>query len=195
MQVSLAVGLFIGTNIDDIFVLLSFFSDKRFKTSEVALGQYSGIFILSIGSIILAYGAKQIPSNYIGLLGFIPLCLGLYKLWELISSGKDTGNQDDEFLPISTTQKTTNVLTVIGVTLANGGDNVGVYVPLFAKQSLSTLAIYLSVFAVMTAIWCAFAYYLIQHDKIGGVIKRLSHYFVPWVFIFLGGYILYESWT
>jgi cadmium resistance protein CadD (predicted permease) len=39
----IAVVLFVSTNIDDVFVLLGFFSDPKVKFRHVVLGQYLGI--------------------------------------------------------------------------------------------------------------------------------------------------------
>ena len=43
---ALAIGLFVTTNIDDIFVLLGFFSDPRFKPRQIilpwAVGRHRG---------------------------------------------------------------------------------------------------------------------------------------------------------
>jgi cadmium resistance transport/sequestration family protein len=193
LEIGIAITLFAGTNIDDIFVLLAFFSDKRFSTKQVILGQYLGIFALTMGSIGISYGAKQIPQAYIGLLGLVPLVLGLYKLWGLFQTSVGGDSDSDDIIAEGYLQKSAKFLTVAGVTMANGGDNVGVYVPLFATKTFGTLLIYLFVFFIMTGVWCAGALYLIHHKHIGGVIKRYCHYVVPWIFIVLGGYILYEA--
>lgn len=190
LEAGIAATLFIGTNIDDIFVLLAFFSDRRFTHREIIFGQYVGIFILAFGSIALAFGAKQIPLSYIGLLGLVPLFLGVKKLWNFF---KGTPDDDDDEIESGFFQKSAKLVAIIGVTLANGGDNVGVYAPLFATKSAEVLALYLLVFFVLTGAWCAGALYLIRHQHLGGMIKRHSHYVVPWVFIALGIYILYEA--
>lgn len=47
------------------------------------------------------------------------------------------------------------ILTVAAVTLANGGDNIGVYVPVFANSGTSGMVAYLVVFLALVAVWCA----------------------------------------
>ena len=80
-------------------------------------------------------------------------------------------------------------LTVAGVTLANGGDNLGVYIPLFATapQAIGTCV---AVFAVMTALWCALGYLMVNNPWIGDRIRRHGHVLLPPVLIALGLYIL-----
>ena len=46
------------------------------------------------------------------------------------------------------------MLTVAAVTLANGGDNIGVYVPVFAATGIGALITYVIVFLPLVAVWC-----------------------------------------
>ncbi len=191
LEIGIGITLFIGTNIDDIFVLLIFFSDKHFKTKEVILGQFLGIFALAFGSIAISFGAKQVPQAYIGLLGLVPLGLGIFKLWGLFRSSEK--EEAEDMIAKGSFQKSAKILTVAGVTLANGGDNLAVYVPLFATKSLGSLVVYLLLFFLMTSVWCAGALYLIHHRHMGNAIRRFSQYVVPWILFGLGSYILYEA--
>jgi cadmium resistance protein CadD (predicted permease) len=81
------------------------------------------------------------------------------------------------------------VLAVASVTIANGGDNLGVYIPLFASQ-MSAVPLYVAVFAVMTAVWCALGYALVSNRWIGERASRLASRLLPFVLIGLGLYIL-----
>ena len=47
--------------------------------------------------------------------------------------------------------------TIAAITLANGGDNVGVYMPMFANSSGLGLAITLAVFFSLVGAWCRVA--------------------------------------
>jgi cadmium resistance protein CadD (predicted permease) len=47
-----SVAAFASTNIDDIFVLLGFFSAPAFRTRHVVLGQYLGIGALVAVSLV-----------------------------------------------------------------------------------------------------------------------------------------------
>lgn len=50
--IRLGIVLFAVTNVDDIFVLLGFFSDRRFTTRQIVAGQYGGIGALTAVSVI-----------------------------------------------------------------------------------------------------------------------------------------------
>lgn len=148
-EIGLAITLFIGTNIDDVFVLLAFFSDKRIHIKEIVIGQYLRILALIIGSFALSFGAKKISQSYIGLLALFPLLLVLKKLWEVFKPF--SSDEDDEEIGIGAFTKSAKIFSIAGVTMANGGDNLGVYVPLFATKTVEVLILYIGVFLVMTA--------------------------------------------
>ncbi len=40
------------------------------------------------------------------------------------------------------------------VTFANGGDNIGVYVPVFATAGIGGMSMYAAVFLMLVAVWC-----------------------------------------
>ena len=80
-----------------------------------------------------------------------------------------------------------------GITLANGGDNIGVYVPLFATRSLPETALILGVFAVMLVVWTFAGYYLARHSAVAARLQRLSGVVMPWVLIGLGAAIIVDN--
>ncbi|WP_342048698.1 cadmium resistance transporter [Bacillus sp. OTU530] len=61
--------LFAATNIDDIFLLLAWFSQRNssLKASHIIIGQYVGFIALVLLSLIGALGALIIPQEWIGL--------------------------------------------------------------------------------------------------------------------------------
>jgi cadmium resistance protein CadD (predicted permease) len=87
-------------------------------------------------------------------------------------------------------------LTVTAVTFSNGGDNIGVYTPMFAKyNSIAEITILVTIFMVMTGVWCIAAYYLVNHPLIASKIRRIGHFVLPFILIGLGIYILVGSFA
>jgi cadmium resistance protein CadD (predicted permease) len=133
------------------------------------------------------------PIAFVGLLGLVPITMGLKSAWELWTSS-DAGEQ------VSTVNRGSpigraNIAAVFAMTVANGGDNVSVYTPLFAMQSASNIAVMGAVFGIMTAIWLNFAYWLTRHRAIGAPVRRYARVLMPFVFIALGVSILYQAGT
>jgi cadmium resistance protein CadD (predicted permease) len=67
------------------------------------------------------------------------------------------------------------VWTVAGVTVSNGGDNIGFYIPAFAMFSGAALVGVAAVFLVLVAVWCIAAYLLTGHHTIAAAMRRWGH--------------------
>jgi cadmium resistance transport/sequestration family protein len=180
---------FISTNIDDIFMLMLFFAQchtLRAK-AKVAAGQYLGIGVLAALSLLGAVGLRLLPQPYIGLLGLLPLALGAKALLSNSSAG---GKQDSD----SVSPSAPGLLSVTLVTIAGGGDNIGVYIPLFAGLSPTEQICSLVVFALSTGLWCLLADRLSRLPGIQNIIHRYKHILIPTVLIGLGLYILADAY-
>jgi cadmium resistance protein CadD (predicted permease) len=189
--IAIAVAVYASTNVDDLLVLAVFFANPRVRVSAVIAGRYVGLAALVIGSATAALLALAIPAEWIALLGFVPLFLGIRLLPGLVRGGESddvdaaagaaTANQTYGFMP--------QTMTVAGVTLANGGDNFGVYIPFFAAAP-AAIPTYIAVFAVMTAAWCALGYFVVNNPLLGVHLRRYGDVLLPAVLIPLGLYIL-----
>jgi cadmium resistance transport/sequestration family protein len=196
---------FIATNIDDIVILMLFFAqvNATFRPHHIVTGQYLGFAALIVASLPGFFGGLLISKEWIGLLGLLPIAIGL-KQWlspdddndvQTVSCELRSSNKTRSLLSGLATILTPQTYSVAAVTIANGGDNIGIYVPLFASSNLTTLGVTLLVFFVLIAVWCAIAYRLAQFPAIAQVLTRYSHAIVPFVLIGLGIFILIESKT
>jgi cadmium resistance transport/sequestration family protein len=183
----LAVTTFVVTNIDDIFILVGFFADSRRRAFGIVLGQYLGIVVLVTLSLIAALIALAIPPVYVGLLGLVPIGLGTRQLLQALRDEEEDGPER------TTSSGRTDVLTVAAVTIANGGDNFAVYIPVFSTRSSMELTVMIGVFLLMTGVWCAFAHWLVHHQTIGTPLRRYGHRALPWILIGLGVWIMFDA--
>ena len=197
-----AVIIFAATNIDDLFILLLFFSqiNHSFLRRHIIIGQYLGFIALVLISLIGFLVSFIIPSVWIGFLGLVPIFIGVYKLFNPEQRGVATKNKKNIKQPATPPSLFSSLLnpktyTVASITFANGGDNIGVYTPLFANSDLPRLAIIIAIFLVLVAVWCFVGYRLTRRPKIGQAFSRWGHIFVPFVLISLGIYIIIENRT
>jgi len=186
----LAVALFASTNIDDVFVLIGFFADPKFRTRDIVFGQYAGIAALFGVSLVASLLSQVIPRPYLGLLGIVAILIGAKKLVDFYHKG-DKG--EATLRRHSNASANGRSATVALVTMANGGDNIGVYAPSFAIRSGSEIAVFALVFIVMTAFWCFAAHSLVNHPKLGVPIRRYGHRAAPIVLVVLGILILHQA--
>src|SRR5690242_8610770 len=121
---AIVIGIvaFVSTNIDDAFVLVTFFADKNFNVRDVVVGQYAGMVTLYMVSATASLISLIIPATYIGLLGLLPIMIGTRKLLNLRRDQREA-----KFQSISTIGAPVRSLAVAAVTIANGGDNIAVY--------------------------------------------------------------------
>ena len=183
----LGVGLFASTNIDDIFLTMAFFADSRLRRSAIVIGKFIGIGSLTLLSAIAAAGSLVVSPEWIALLGVVPLGLGLHALWS--NRGATVTLEDGDGVEKAPTALLAQVGAVAGVTAANGGDNLGVYVPVFAED-FSAIPVFVLIFTLMTVLWCVAGNLLVSHPRITVSMQRLSRRLLPYVLIVLGVWIL-----
>jgi cadmium resistance transport/sequestration family protein len=196
---TLLVGIsaFVATNIDDIVILLLLFSQlsSSFRCRHIVAGQYLGFTVLIIASLPGLFGGLIIPPNWIGLLGLIPMTMG-------ISSLMNREENETLELEIVTTEyqdaNTTSLFNaqtynVAAITIANGSDNISVYIPLFASSNTANFIIIIGVFFILVAIWCYLAYKFTYQTKIANILSQYSNYILPFVLIILGGLIILKT--
>ncbi|MGC4811706.1 cadmium resistance transporter [Micromonospora sp. DT228] len=177
-----AAVVFAATDIDDVVILTLFFvaarTTGRPRPWQIVAGQYLGIGALALASAVVAAGLLVVPDPWTGLLGLLPIALGVRAL----------RGSDDE-----TPTVVTGLLGVAGVTIANGADNVAVYVPVFRALGVAGSAIYLLVFVLLIALWCAAAAWLGGHPRVVRLVERAGHWLVPAIFVGVGVVILVSS--
>jgi cadmium resistance protein CadD (predicted permease) len=186
----LAIVLFLSTNVDDLVVLIAFFANSRFRARDIVAGQYAGVAVLFIVSAAGALLSLVIPEAYLGLLGIFPILVGIGKLLELRQDRAESAPTKDS---VATTGSHGNIASVALVTVANGGDNIGVYIPSFAVHSGSQVAIIAVVFVAMTALLCLLAHWMVSHPRLGAPLRRYGHILAPLVLIALGILIIYNA--
>jgi cadmium resistance protein CadD (predicted permease) len=183
-----AVVAFAATNIDDAFVLLAFFASPKAKDIEIVVGAYIGMAVLVIASILLSAVCAALFSNYLGWLGALPIIVGLGQLWTTWRGG------GGEIVDITSGAGTVEVIELVAIrTIANGADNVAVYIPLFATQPRSAEILTCFIFAVLVGIWCLGASLMVERSTLETPIRRWGRWMTPIVLISLGIFIFLSN--
>ncbi len=184
-----AVVLSAVTNIDDVVLLALFLGQAGGDPGaerRIAIGQYLGFGAIVAASLVAAFGVSFLPEGAIAYLGLIPLALGVRAA---ISAWRRDEDPDDR--PASHEAITT--IGVAGITLANGGDNIGVYVPVFATAGAADSVVYVAVFLVLVAVWLAAGRYLATRPIVARALARWGHVLLALVLIAVGAIILVEG--
>ena len=200
------VAAFAATNLDDLFLLMLYFSQANNnpqRERSIIVGQYLGFSVLVFISVLGYLGSLLIPRHYVGLLGILPILLGVRELLSLRQADKQDEQQVEadaqEPAPASVFRSrllnwlNPQASSIAAVTVANGSDNLAVYTPLFATGGVTEMVIMIAVLLLMVRLWCFIADWLAENPVTAGPLRRYGRLLMPFVLIGIGLTILLES--
>lgn len=204
MQFGKAIGTactsFILTNIDDLFVLVTFFAEASTSDTltplKIAIGQYLGFSVIIAISMIGFGLALVIPAEPIGFLGLLPILLGIWKLIDLLLSNEA---EEDEEIGVEGRGRKSKIVLIqtIGkvalITIMNGGDNISTYIPLFSQAKGAEVAVYVVVYYLMLGTWLLAAFLIMKQRHILRIAQKYSGYLIPFLYMGLGIFIIVNS--
>ncbi len=163
------------------------------------IGQYLGFLALVLVSLIGFLGRFVFPREWLGILGLVPIAIGFRSLFNRTVEDTEAEllRQMDRTAPsprlgIALAPSTH---AVAAVTFANGGDNMGLYTPLFANSDFTQLIITIGTFLVLVAVWCIAAQRFARQRRVAEHLTRYGRIALPFVLIGLGVYIIAEANT
>ncbi|VIU93810.1 Cad superfamily protein [Streptococcus pneumoniae] len=190
-----AIGVYISTSIDYLIILIILFAQlsQNKQKWHIYAGQYLGTGLLVGASLVAAYVVNFVPEEWmVGLLGLIPIYLGI----RFVIVGEDAEEEEEEIIERLEQSKANQLFwTVTLLTIASGGDNLGIYIPYFASLDWSQTLVALLVFVIGIIIFCEISRVLSSIPLIFETIEKYERIIVPLVFILLGLYIMYENGT
>lgn len=187
---------FIITNIDDAFVLVTFFAEAATSSNltplKIALGQFLGFTVIMAVSLIGFAAAVGLPSEPIGFLGLLPLLLGIWRFFGLLfpKTADDADEQPSESVSIANAK---SILKVALITIMNGGDNIGTYIPLFSQAKGAEIAVYTVVYYVLLGVLLLIAFFIMKQKHILRIAEKYAQFLIPFLYIGLGIYITVKS--
>ncbi len=197
-----------ATTFDDNLYLSAFFGkvNRTFRPKHIVLGEYLGFTALVAVSLVGFLGGLLVPQAWIGLLGFLPIAIGISNLMSREAQELNVQAVSVKLpspTPFKRHQKQTlwetvrdpQTYRVSAVTVANGGNNIGIYVPLFASSSLPSLSVIVAVCYLTVGVWLFLSYHLTSHPRVAPLLARYGRKIFPFVLIWLGFSILMKSET
>ncbi|MBW4507731.1 MAG: cadmium resistance transporter [Scytonematopsis contorta HA4267-MV1] len=194
-----------ATTFDDNLYLTAFFGkvNRHFHTKHVVIGEFLGFTALVFASLPGFFGGLILPESWIGLLGFLPILIGTSNLLSREEEGDTvqavTLNLPSDDKPqrhkksLWATIRDPQTYRVSAVTIANGGNNIGIYVPLFASSNLPSLGVILSVCYLTVGLWCFLSFHMTRNPLMAPLLARYGRKVFPFVLIALGISILIKS--
>lgn len=203
----IAISAAFATTFDDNLYLTAFFGkvNRTFRPKHIILGEYLGFTALVCVSLVGFLGGLIVPATWIGLLGFLPIFIGISQLMSREQEEVAVQTVSVKFPSAArysshkkalwATLRDPQTYRVSAVTIANGGNNIGIYVPLFASSNLPSLGVIVAVCYLTVGVWCFLSYHLTNNPRMAPFLARYGRKIFPFVLIWLGLSILIKSET
>ena len=186
--VGIAVGSFVSTNIDNFVVTTAQFSAAPpQRVWRVVAGQFLGFAFIVLVSAAAAGALFELPTRWVGLLGLVPIALGIRGLMALRHRNQAQYDAQTSVAP--------GLVTAALVTVGNGGDNLAVYIPILRASKLAEGAFFLLCLLVLDALLCAGALLLGRHPRTLVFVGKAGAYLIPVVYCVIGVIVLVRSGT
>ena len=181
-----AATAFSATNIDDLFLLMVFFTPTATtpKPWQVVCGQFLGIGVLVAVSLLSIVGRLALPAGVIGLLGLFPFSLGLSQLAESFAGPRDSLDAKGEDQRSFSEGIGAAILGVAALTIAKLGNS-----------DPFRLRVILGMFALLTGLWCLLAWWLTQTAALAQPLRRFRRDLAPLLLMGIGALVLLDSHT
>lgn len=192
-----ACGTFAVTNIDDIFVLVTFFAESSTSSTltplRITIGQYIGFTAIIVVSMI-GFGASfLLPTEPIGFLGLLPILLGIWWLFGVLFPSKEEPPEHPTAADVSATGASAavgmftvagmkSIFKVASITVVNGADNISTYIPLFSQARGAEIAVYVVTYYILLGVWCLAAFLVMKQKHILRVAQKYARIAVPFLY-------------
>ncbi|ABA24594.1 Cadmium resistance transporter [Trichormus variabilis ATCC 29413] len=203
----IAISVAFATTFDDNLYLTAFFGkvNHAFRPKHIIIGEFVGFTILVTASLPGFFGGLVLPEAWVGLLGILPIIIGISHLMnqeeeedslQAVSVNFDYSVKSQRHKKtLFATLKDPQTYRVSAVTVANGGNNIGIYVPLFASSNVPSLAVIVCICYLAIGMWCFLSYNLTRNPFMASVLIRYGRKVFPFILIYLGLSIIVKSGT
>jgi cadmium resistance protein CadD (predicted permease) len=205
LQLAFAAGF--ATTFDDNIYLTGFFGEvnRTFQPRHVVVGELFGFTVLILISLLGFWIGLAIPQQTIGLLGILPILIGLLSLLRLWFGSESSDREISAYrfrdlrgfesrrLSLWSVLRDRQTYRVSMVTISNGSNNLSIYIPLFASLNSSKILIIIPVLYGFVATWLFLSFHLTRAPGLSLLLNRYAPSFFPFILIWLGVRILADS--
>jgi cadmium resistance protein CadD (predicted permease) len=187
-DIGVAAGAFISTNIDNVVVTLAMVAAAPEERSRrIALGQVVGFVVIVIVAAAAAIALFEFSARAIGILGLVPLLLGLRGLIAL--------HHPEERNRVANRAVGRGVIAAALITVAGGGDNLAVYIPLFRVAGVGGLSSIAVVFIAGELLLSVLVLRAGGHPRAQAIFTRVGVAATPLLYCAIGLIVLWRAGT
>ena len=207
-DLAVAAAAFVGTNIDNCLVTTAMVAGAPVERAHrIAAGQVAGFALIVAAAAAAAVLLFEFSSAVVGLLGLVPLAIGLHGLWGLRGGRAGGPGVPPVTGPLPSSRRRAGrgraLDRAVGrsftaaalVTIAAGGDNLAVYIPLFRVGGLTNVGAIAAVFVAGEAGVTALILWGGRHPRARTVMGRVGHVAVPVLLCVVGVVVMAQAGT
>ncbi|CAK1246357.1 cadmium resistance transporter [Fructobacillus fructosus] len=180
MVILISMIAFVSSNVDDLFILTFLFAQTNRKKEQlnILIGQYVGMAIIMILSFLLAFCFRSIGQLSFHYLGLVPILIGLKKAIEIPKK-------------VARDKTQITVFQVTALTIAGGGENLGIYIPILLTINLANQLLFVVTFAFLIPIWWLIGKIIGRHQVVIRLIHRQEKIVVPCIYLVVGLWLFF----
>jgi cadmium resistance protein CadD (predicted permease) len=187
--VAVAASAFIGTNLDNLLLLMALYSRYDEKPGIVTVGYFAGMLLVGAVCLLIGEAGEFFPLAYLGLLGVIPVFIGVLALLKLFL-GKNAEQSHDTGIRHS---HMAIFMAVMMTQLGNGADSIITFFVLFADSTDRSDYLIITTFIGMTCLFAWVAHYSLKHRWLSEMLVKYGHFVTPFILILVGVYIILNT--
>jgi cadmium resistance protein CadD (predicted permease) len=193
-DVGVATAAFVGTNVDNTLVVMAMVAGAPTERSHrIAAGQVVGFVVLVGAAVAAAAVLFEFSARVVGLLGLVPLAIGLRGLLAL-RPGAPGKLSRPRPAPADRAVGRSLIAAAL-VTIATGGDNLAVYIPLFRVGGAVRLTVIAVVFVLGEVLVTILVLAGGRHPRGRAVMDRFGAVGVPLLLCGVGVLVLVAAGT
>ena len=178
--IALSSIAYVGTMFDNYFAFVAqLVVTEPTRYRRVSIAQAVGVAILVIVAAAVGSALTAVPVQWTGLFCLAPWSMAWFR-WR---------HRDEH----ATETYRRGALTTTAVTIALGGDNLGVWIPLLRTDGVAQGILTVVVFAFFEVLFLLSAQTLTRHPRVSAFGETTARQLVPWIYVALGVLILVES--
>jgi cadmium resistance protein CadD (predicted permease) len=201
-DLGVAAAAFVGTNVDNCVVTMAMVAGAPLQRAHrIAAGQVVGFVVVVAVSAAGAAVLYEFSPAAVGLLGLVPLAIGVSGLLGL-ARRRGVAETAPAVAPTRRWRRRPedravgqSLTAAALVTIAAGGDNLAVYIPLLRVGGATNLAAIAAVFVVgeVLVTWLVLAGG--RHPKARQMMLRMGHVAVPVLLCCVGVLVMVQAGT
>lgn len=183
---TVVVTAFLATSLDNLLAVTGLLAVTR-RPGPVWLG-HALVSLLVIGiALAMARIERFFTPETVGLLGLVPLSMGLVGLYRL--ARRSRANEP------AAPRSAGGTLATMATLAPLSGDSLGVFVPLLAETPGRSNPIIVGAYLALSALWAFLSWRLVARPSIQGGVARLADRIMPVLLVAVGLYVLTDTPT